>query len=110
MDDYSRFILAWELKSDMASNSLIDVVQKAVDATGMTDVPVEDRTMLLSDNGPGYISRQFGDYLRLVGIRHILASPYHPPDLGSRCQVKPHHLSGSGHPISIAETSLNYIF
>ena len=38
-----------------------------VDATGMTDVPVEDRTMLLSDNGPGYISRQFGDYLRLVG-------------------------------------------
>jgi len=55
MDDYSRFILAWELKGDMASNSLIDVAQKAVDATGMTDVPVEDRTMLLSDNGPGYI-------------------------------------------------------
>jgi putative transposase len=82
MDDYSRFILAWELKSDMASNSLIDVVQKAVDDTGMTDVPVEDRTMLLSDNGPGYISRQFGDYLSLVGIRHILASPYHPQTNG----------------------------
>jgi transposase InsO family protein len=82
IDDYSRFILAWELKSDMASNSLIDVVQKAVDTTGMTDVPVEDRTMLLSDNGPGYISRQFGDYLRLVGIRHILASPYHPQTNG----------------------------
>jgi len=82
MDDYSRFILAWELKSDMASNSLIDVVQKAVDTTGMTDVPVEDRTMLLSDNGPGYISRQFGDYLRLVGIRHILASPFHPQTNG----------------------------
>jgi len=28
MDDYSRFILAWELKSDMAAGSLIDVVQK----------------------------------------------------------------------------------
>ena len=82
MDDYSRFILAWELKSDMASNSLIDVVQKAVDATSMTDVPVEDRTMLLSDNGSGYISRQFGDYLRLVGIRHILASPFHPQTNG----------------------------
>jgi len=82
MDDYSRFILAWELKSDMASNSLIDVVQKAVDATDMTDVPVEDRTMLLSDNGPGYISRQFGDYLRLVGVRHILASPFHPQTNG----------------------------
>jgi putative transposase len=57
MDDYSRFILAWELKSDMAASSLIDVVQKAVDFTGMSDVPVEDRTVLLSDNGAGYLSR-----------------------------------------------------
>jgi transposase len=60
MDDFSRFILAWELKSDMAAGSLIDVVQQAVDLTGMSDVPVEDRTVLLSDNGPGYLSRQFG--------------------------------------------------
>lgn len=82
MDDHSRFILAWELKSDMAARSLIDVVQKAVDLTGMTDVSVEDRTTLLSDNGPGYISRQFNDYLRLVGINHIIASPYHPQTNG----------------------------
>jgi len=82
MDDYSRFILAWELKSDMAAGSLIDVVQQAVDLTGMSDVPVEDRTVLLSDNGPGYLSRQFGEYLRLVRIRHILASPCHPQTNG----------------------------
>jgi transposase InsO family protein len=82
MDDYSRFILAWELKSDMAAGSLIDVVQQAVDLTGMTDVPVEDRTVLLSDNGPGYISRQFNEYLGLVGIRHILAAPFHPETNG----------------------------
>jgi len=82
MDDYSRFILAWELKSDMAAGSLIDVVQKAVDVTGMTDVPVEDRTVLLSDNGAGYLSRQFGEYLRLVEVRHIVASPYHPQTNG----------------------------
>jgi len=82
MDDFSRFILAWELKSDMAAGSLIDVVQQAVDLTGMTDVPVEDRTVLLSDNGPGYLSRQFNDYLRLVEVRHIIASPYHPQTNG----------------------------
>jgi transposase InsO family protein len=82
MDDYSRFILAWGLKSDMASNSLIDVVQQAVDFTSMSDVPVEDRTVLLSDNEPGYLPRQFGEYLRLVGIRHIVASPYHPQTNG----------------------------
>jgi transposase InsO family protein len=64
MDDYGCFILAWELKSDMAAGSLIDVVQEGVDFTGMTAVPVEDRTVLLSDNGAGYLSRQFGECLR----------------------------------------------
>ena len=57
-------------------------IQEAVDATGMTEVPVEDRTRLLSDNGPGYVSRAFQDYLHLVGIRHILAAPFHPETNG----------------------------
>ena len=82
MDDCSRFILAWDLKVDMAGGSLEDVVQQAVDLTGMTDVPLENRTVLLSDNGAGYISQQFNEYLRMVGIRHITASPFHPQTNG----------------------------
>jgi putative transposase len=82
MDDYSRFILAWKLQKDMSADSLIEVVQEAVDATGMTDVPVKDRTKLLSDNGAGYVSRAFRDYLHLVGIGHILAAPFHPQTNG----------------------------
>jgi putative transposase len=82
MDDYSRFILGWDLKVDMTAVSLADVVQQAVDVTGMMDVPLEDRTVLLSDNGSGYISHQFNEYLRLVGIKHITASPFHPQTNG----------------------------
>jgi putative transposase len=82
MDDYTRFILAWKLQKDMSANSLVEVVQEAVDATGMTDVPIEDRTNLLSDNGAGYVSRSFRDYLQLVGIRHILTAPFHPQTNG----------------------------
>ncbi|MDP7202453.1 MAG: integrase core domain-containing protein, partial [Dehalococcoidia bacterium] len=82
MDDFSRFILAHMLQRDMTSDSLIEVVQEAVDVTGMTDVSIEDRTKLLSDNGSGYVSRAFRDYLQLVGIRHILAAPYHPQTNG----------------------------
>jgi len=78
MDDYSRSILAWKLQLEMTSDSLIQVVQLAIDATGMTEVPLADRTRLLSDDGSGYVSRAFREYLGLVGIRHILAAPYHP--------------------------------
>ena len=31
MDDYSRFILAWKVQRDMTADSLIEVVQQAVD-------------------------------------------------------------------------------
>jgi len=75
MDGYSRSILAWKLQLDMTADSLIQVLQLAVDVTGMTEVPLEDRTRLLSDNGSGYVSRAFRDHLNLVGIRHILAGP-----------------------------------
>jgi len=54
------------------------LIQLAIDATGMTEVPLEYRTRLLSDDGPGYVSRAFRDPLGLVGIRHMLAPPYHP--------------------------------
>ena len=36
MDDYSRFILAWKVQRDMTADSLIEVVQQAVDSTGPT--------------------------------------------------------------------------
>ena len=66
------------LQADMTAGSLSEVVQEAVEAMGMTEVPLRDRTSLLSDKGPGYLSRAFGRYLWLLGIRHIVASPYHP--------------------------------
>ena len=84
MDDYSRFILAHKLQRDMRTNSLTEVIQNAVDRTKMTEVSVADRTKLLSDNGPGYISRAFRDYLKLVQIKHILAAPHHPQTNGKR--------------------------
>ena len=83
MDDHSRFILAYKLQRDMTSDSFIEVVQEAVDRTGMDQVP--DRPTvpgLLSDNGPGYVSRAFRDYLGMVGIKHILATPFHPQTNG----------------------------
>ena len=82
LDDFSRFLLAWMLQIEKNTPSLIEVIQDAIGLTGMTDVPVEDRTRVLSDNGSGYVSRLFREYLQLVGIRHVLAAPYHPQTNG----------------------------
>jgi len=82
LDDYSRMILAWELKTDMTADSISDVVQQAVEWTGMNDVPMEDRSRLLTDNGSGYLAHVFEDYLRMLAIRHIRCSPHHPQTNG----------------------------
>jgi putative transposase len=82
MDDFSRMILAWDLMPDMTAESIGDVVERAVAFTGMRNVPVEDKTRLLTDNGPGYIAKVLEDYLLMQSIRHIRCSPHHPQTNG----------------------------
>jgi putative transposase len=82
LDDFSRFVLASEVKADMTSGSISEVVEQAITFTGMRQVPVEDRTKLLSDRGSGYLARAFEEYLEMLGIRHIYCAPHHPQTNG----------------------------
>jgi len=82
MDDFSRMILAWDLMQDMTAESIGDIVERAVEFTGMRSVPVEDKTKLLTDNGPGYVAQMLEDYLRMQSIAHIRCSPHHPQTNG----------------------------
>jgi len=59
LDDYSRFILAWDLRLDTTAQSISEVVQQAVEWTGMEQAPMADRPRLLSDRGPGYLIMRF---------------------------------------------------
>jgi putative transposase len=82
LDDFSRRILAWLLRSAMAAGDFSDVIEAACESAGIHSIPKMDRPRLVTDRGPALLSLDFGRYLEVKGIGHILASPYHPQTNG----------------------------
>jgi len=76
MDEYSRFIFSWKLQLNMTEDTVSDLIREAGDLVGMTDKQVEDRTASGSDHGASNIYWRFIEYMRLAGLKHIIASPY----------------------------------
>jgi transposase InsO family protein len=82
LDDYSRFILAWDLKAEQTAEAISEGVQQAVEWTGMREAPRDVRARLLTDRGSGFLAGAFEDYLRQLGLRHIYCAPHHPQTTG----------------------------
>jgi len=83
LDDFSRYLICYEVKRNMTGPTASDLVARAMEITGLVYAPVEDRfTKLLSDNGSGYISETFNTFLTDQGIGHIYARRNHPQTNG----------------------------
>lgn len=52
LDDDSRCILAWTLRTSMGDTDVLETLDLARAAAAVDQVPVEQRRRLLSDNGP----------------------------------------------------------
>lgn len=83
LDDFSRYLICFDVAQDMKGVTCGEIVQKAIEITGLNGIPVHEReTSLLSDNGSGYISDVFNTYLRVQGVHHIFARRNHPQTNG----------------------------
>jgi putative transposase len=82
LDDYSRYILAWLLRTSMQVADVTETLDLARAWTGVDRVRVVHRPRLLSDNGPCYIAGELADYLGRHGIAHTRGAPYHPMTQG----------------------------
>jgi len=79
IDDYSRFILGFQVLEETSIDSIIKLVDQAVQRYGKMGE-------LLTDRGFVFYSwrgvNRFEQYLEISGIDHIHARPHHPQTLG----------------------------
>jgi len=83
LDDYSRRILAWNLKSQMDSGAFSEVEELACELVGIQGVPVENGAESHPDNTKALLNRVFHRYLEIKGLGHKLLLPLNTHDGGT---------------------------
>ena len=79
IDDYSRYIVHWELCSTMKAENVQSTIAQALIKS---ELKTSQRPILLSDNGACYVSSELKDYLSTVNIKSIHGRVMHPQTQG----------------------------
>ncbi len=80
LDDYGRYIVHWELCSNMKSDDVKRTIDRAIIKAKLI---TKQRPKLLSDNGSCYIAKDLKEYLKeSAGIDQIHGRPGHPQTQG----------------------------
>ena len=82
LDDFSRYIIAWQLCTTMRAEDVTDTLELALQASGCDHANVVHKPRLLSDNGSSYISSHLAEWLDDKGMQHIRGAAYHPQTQG----------------------------
>ncbi len=76
MDGYSRFIVHWEIRESMTEADIEIILQRALEKYP------DEKTRIISDNGPQFIARDFKEFIKVSGMTHVRTSPYYPQSNG----------------------------
>jgi transposase InsO family protein len=82
LDDYSRYIIAWNLCTNMDAESVKAILREAIKKTGVKNPRIKIKPRLLTDNGPCFISGALKEFLENENMPHTRCRPYHPMTQG----------------------------
>ncbi len=83
IDEYSRYLVHWELVSTVDGNAISTAAQAALQTLPQgKDGKSLIKPMIRSDNGNGYISGEFGGLLSFHGLAHHRIKPHCPEENG----------------------------
>jgi transposase InsO family protein len=78
LDGYSRYLVHGELRESMKECDTEVTVQKALEKYPGA------HPRIISDNGPQFVSRDFKEFIRVVGLTHVRTSPHYPQSNGKK--------------------------
>lgn len=76
LDGYSRFIVHWEIRESMTEKDIEITIQRALENNQGA------KPKIISDNGPQFVAKDFKEFIRVQGMRHVRTSPYYPQSNG----------------------------
>jgi transposase InsO family protein len=76
LDGYSRSIIHWEIREKMEEIDVEAILQR-----GREKYP-DASPRIITDNGPQFISKDFKQFIRICGMKHVKTSPYYPQSNG----------------------------
>jgi len=79
MDDYSRYIIHWELCKTMNAEDVKRTLDRTITKARLGKY---QRPRLLSDNGSCYIADELKQYLQTQKIKQVHGRPHHPQTQG----------------------------
>nr|WP_262906120.1 DDE-type integrase/transposase/recombinase [Sphingobacterium sp. FBM7-1] len=80
LDDYSRYIIHWELCDSMNAKDVKRTVNTAIEKARLKS---KAKPKLLSDNGPCYVSNELKTYLKEdMKMKQVHGRPMHPQTQG----------------------------
>ena len=82
IDDHSRKLLACPVRKDESGQSASDAMELALEKAQSEGHLIDEKPVLLTDNGPGFAGEVMAKYLKARGVRHIFGAPYHPQTQG----------------------------